>query len=154
VGNAINFFGAGQRRAQTRLKHAILENYLAAFAGKTGSKSPGGKVGFLDGYAGPGSDRNKSTGLVVDGSPKIAIRVARSLRTVKPPKTLHCVFVEASAKNFAELALLVNAAKDVDAVALQGTITKHVATAMATFDRMPLLVFLDPFGIGLITDCP
>lgn len=143
------FFGAGQRRAQTRLKHAILENYLAAFAGKTGSKSPGGNVGFLDGYAGPGSDTSKSTGLTQDGSPKIAIRVARGLTAVNPPKTLRCVFVEASEKNFAELETLIKAAPDVDAVALPGRITTHVVAAMDRFADMPVLVFLDPFGIGL-----
>jgi len=149
MGNAAKFFGAGQRRAQTRLKHAILESYLAAFAGKTGSKSPGGNVGFLDGYAGPGSDTSKSTGLVVDGSPRNALRVARSLQGVNPPKILHCVFVEATRKNFGELKVLVDAATDVDAIALRGQITKHVADAMARFNGMPALVLLDPYGVGL-----
>ena len=149
MGNASKFFGAGQRRAQTQLKHAILENYLAAFANKTGSKSLGGNVGFLDGYAGPGSDTSKSTGITIDGSPRIAIRVARGLKAVNPPKTLHCVFVEASRKNFAELEKLVAASADVDAVALLGSITTHLAAAMGHFTNMPLLAFLDPFGVGL-----
>jgi three-Cys-motif partner protein len=149
MSNTSKFFGAGQRRAQTRLKHAILENYLAAFAGKTGSKSLGGNVGFLDGYAGPGSDISKSTGLVQDGSPAIAIRVARGLTAVNPPKNLHCVFIEASEENFAGLKRLVDSATDVDAVALPGRVTTHVAAAMDRFSHMPVLVFLDPFGIGL-----
>ncbi len=149
MGNANKFFGAGQRRAQTRLKHAILESYLAAFAGKTGSKSPGGNVGFLDGYAGPGSDTNKATGVVVDGSPRIALRVARHLGFINPPKTLHCVFVEASRKNFTQLKALLESAPGVDTLALHGKITAHVEEAMARFDGMPALVFLDPYGVGL-----
>jgi len=149
LSNTAKFFGAGQRRAQTQLKHAILENYLAAFAGKTGSKSPGGNVGYLDGYAGPGSDKSKVTGVVQDGSPKIAIRVARGLRAVNPPKTLHCVFVEASGPNFAELEALVATAPDVDAVAMKGEIGTHVTSAMGHFTNMPLLVLLDPYGVGL-----
>ena len=147
--NTAKFFGAGQRRAQTQLKHAILENYLAAFAGKTGSKSLGGNVGYLDGYAGPGSDTSKVTGVVQDGSPKIAIRVARGLQAVNPPKVLHCVFVEASASNFAELEALVASAPDVDALAMKGEISAHVAAAMDQFKNMPLLVLLDPYGVGL-----
>ncbi len=148
MGNASKFFGAGQRRAQTQLKHSILEGYLAAFAGKTGSKSPGGNVGFLDGYAGPGSDTNKSSGIVVDGSPRIALRVARRLSEINPPKTLHCVFVEAGRKNFTELEALVARETDIDALPLRGKITAHVDAAMERFEGMPVLVFLDPYGVG------
>ena len=35
-------------------KHAVLGRYLPTYASKTGSRSAGGRVGILDGYAGKG----------------------------------------------------------------------------------------------------
>lgn len=141
-----SFFTCAQRRAQSGLKHAILESYLAAFAGKTGSKSPGRRVGFLDGYAGPGRSVS-SSGRVEDGSPAIALRVAEHLRDrVSPPKELQCVFVEPKRKYFRELAELVDGT---GAIALHGQINDRVDEALGHFDNMPALVFLDPFGVGL-----
>lgn len=147
VGNTSDFFTLAQRRAQSELKHAILESYLAAFAGKVGSKSAGGKVGYLDGYAGPGTYTHSGTGLTVDGSPAIALRVADHLREkVKPPKDLRCVFIEPKKKYFSELEQLV---AGTSAVPLRGTVDARLSDALAYFANMPALVFLDPFGVGL-----
>lgn len=42
------------KAAQATLKHAILRQYLATFTTATGTKSPDHRVGYIDGYAGPG----------------------------------------------------------------------------------------------------
>lgn len=142
-----DFFGKAQRRAQSELKHAILESYLAAFAGKVGSKSPGRRVGFLDGYAGPGRYTNPDTGWTSDGSPVIALRVAEHLaERTTPSKDLQCVFVEPKRKYFRELQALI---EPTGAVALAGTIGSRLGEALEHFENMPALVFLDPFGVGL-----
>lgn len=142
-----DFFSVAQRRAQSELKHAILESYLAAFAGKVGSKSKDGMVGFLDGYAGPGIHVHADTGRTSDGSPAIALRVADFLHEkVRPPKNLRCVFIEPKRKYFDELSKLV---EPTSAIALRGTVGDRLPEALAHFANMPALVFLDPFGVGL-----
>ena len=43
-----------ERQGAAVIKHGILRRYLPVFAAKTGSTSAGGRVVYLDGYAGAG----------------------------------------------------------------------------------------------------
>jgi three-Cys-motif partner protein len=145
--NTRNFFTKAERRAQSDFKHDILESYLGSFAGKVGTRYPH-KVGFIDGYAGPGESTNPITGSARDGSPRIALRVAAHHLGVNPARHLHSVFVEQKHEHFEALRRLVDAAKT-PAWAFEGSIKDHLDTALEKIDGMPALVFLDPFGIGL-----
>lgn len=146
MNNNTNFFREGKGPAAV-LKHGVLRRYLGTFAGSVSSTSPGHRVGYLDGYAGEGEYVNPLTGTTSDGSPRIALSIAADLR--RQDRELHTVFVEKKRDAFRALARVVESANDPHARALQGDISSHLADALASFDNMPALVFLDPFGSAL-----
>ena len=146
MNNNTNFFADGKGPAAV-LKHGVLKRYLSKFAGATSHASPGNRVGFLDGYAGEGEYVNPTTGVVSEGSPRIALKIAADLRDLG--RDMHTVFVEKDKKAFASLDRVVRSAGDPHAVALEGDIAAHLDDALARFNNMPALVFLDPFGTAL-----
>lgn len=129
------------KKAQSALKHSILRKYLATFAGATGTNSPGHRVGFLDGYAGPGEYANGT-----EGSPRIALTIAAN--QLAQNRHLECVFVERNPESFEALRRVVSASST-PAVALRGDVAKHLVPALKTFQDLPVIVFLDPFGAAL-----
>lgn len=146
VNNNTNFFADGKGPAAV-LKHGVLRRYLSKFAGATSTTSRGRRVGFLDGYAGEGEYVNPTTGVASEGSPRIALKIAADLRS--RGTEMHTVFVEKDKKAFASLENVLRGAGDPHAVALRGDIATHIDGALARFDDMPALVFLDPFGSAL-----
>lgn len=143
MNNNTNFFTDGKGPAAI-LKHGVLKRYLGKFAGATSSNSPGNRVGFLGGYAGEGEYVNPQTGMTSEGSPRIALQIASVLR--ERGREMHTVFVGQDKRAFASLESVVSSAGDPHAVALKGDVASHLSSAMARFDNMPALVFLDPFG--------
>ena len=138
-----DFFKAPQPAAV--LKHGILQRYVVVFASKTGSQS-GGKVIFLDGYAGPGRYESGDP-----ASPMLAIQTARSISTYR---NLRCVFVELDPEYFAQLdaELLAESASNLDVTAHQGRIEDHLVTLIQACGDVPLFAYLDPFGVGVPFD--
>jgi three-Cys-motif partner protein len=83
----LSFFGtAGRRCHQT---HGILRRYLPIFVRETGSASRGGRVVYLDGYAGPGA--------YDDGQPGSPILAATTAEELQDDRALVCLYVEKSA---------------------------------------------------------
>ncbi|MGA1813822.1 three-Cys-motif partner protein TcmP [Frondihabitans sp. 4ASC-45] len=142
------FFDVNKKSAAI-LKHAILRKYLAVFAARLGSTLVGHRVGFVDGYAGPGNYVNIRTGTVSEGSPQIALKIATGL--LATGRKLDCVFVEKDPAIFSRLNALVSTAHT-PAVAWKGDIAHHLQQAMARLDGVPTLVFLDPFGATVDVD--
>ena len=144
-------FFTRSKAAQATLKHAILRQYLATFATATGTKSPGRRVGYIDGYAGAGEYVNDLTGARTEGSPAIAINEVRHQLGLKEPRTLECTFIEKKEKHFEPLARLVAEAQKegLRVEAKKGDVTELLSPAMERFQDLPLLVFLDPFGASL-----
>lgn len=136
------------KQAQSALKHAILRKYLATFAGATGTNAPGHRVGFIDGYAGPGTYLSEG-GIERDGSPSIALTIAQNQLATN--RHLECIFVEKRPKLFARLEQLTHGAQT-PALALSGDVAGHLKPALAQFANIPVLVFLDPFGASLDRD--
>lgn len=136
-------FFSETKQAQSELKHAILRRYLATFAGATGATSTDNRVGYLDGYAGPGEYLSEGSGIRREGSPRIALAIADDQRKV--PRNLETVFIEKEPEHFRQLKALTSAATT-KAVAIQGDVRDELAPALERFDGLPVLVFLDPFG--------
>lgn len=65
------------KKSAAILKHAILSRYLVQFTAKTGSRSPQGRVAFVDGHAGEGRYEDGEP-----GSPALAIKTAKDLLTM------------------------------------------------------------------------
>ncbi|MES1169431.1 MAG: three-Cys-motif partner protein TcmP, partial [Leifsonia sp.] len=146
MNNNANFFTEEKGPAAV-LKHGVLRRYLATFAGAVGSTSPGHRVGYLDGYAGEGEYANPVTGVTSEGSPRIALKIAEDLTNT--PREVHAVFVEKEKPAFESLQAIVTGSGNPHATALHGDVAGHLAAALQTFDDMPALVFLDPFGSAL-----
>lgn len=138
-----DFFKAPQPAAV--LKHGILRRYVQVFASKTGSQSSGGKVIFLDGYAGPGMYETGDP-----ASPMLAIQTGREIST---SRNLRCVFVELDQAYYKQLvALLDEHAGDLDVEAHQGRIEDHIEPLIEQCGDVPLFAYLDPFGVGVPFD--
>lgn len=139
------------KAAQATLKHAILRQYLATFTTATGTNSPDHRVGYIDGYAGPGEYVNEVTGNRGEGSPAIAINEARRQRALKGPRKLECIFIEKKREHFGPLERLVAQAQSegLPVEAQRGDVASLLAPAIERFQELPVLVFLDPFGASL-----
>lgn len=137
-----NFFSE-TKQAQSELKHAILRRYLSTFAGATGATSPNNRVGYLDGYAGPGEYVSAGSGIKREGSPRIALDIAADQQKV--PRNLETIFIEKNSQHFHQLEQLTSNATT-RSLAIHGDVRDKIESALQSFDGIPALVFLDPFG--------
>lgn len=134
-------------KAAAVLKHGVLARYPVVFAQMTGSRSLGGRVVYLDGYAGPGHYADGAP-----GSPVIALTNAGKSEGMQ--RVVECWFVEADPDHARNLSQWVddNAAPGVSARVLQGDVEQHLPQVLAAAADAPLLAFLDPFGTALAYD--
>ena len=133
------------KKAAAVLKHAVLDAYIEPFAMKTGSTSAGGRVAFIDGYAGEGRYADGS-----DGSPALVLAKAKKIAR---QRQLECFFVEDDMRNYEQLASLVDSEGDNCVVCiLFGDVEQHLQGLITRTRGIPLLVFLDPFGLMLPMD--
>lgn len=130
-----------ERQGAAVLKHHILGGYLPVFISKTGSASPSGKVGYLDGYAGPGSYEDESP-----GSPALAIQAVEPLAAIRE---LQCVFIEEDPATTRALVEFLQQAGIDNASVLHGACEEYLDEVLLELKRLPLLAFFDPFGMGL-----
>jgi spore photoproduct lyase len=87
-------------REHTKVKHILLEKYLAAWIPILGKYNP--KICYFDGFAGRGEYIDESTGEVLAmGSPIIALRVAD--KKADYFDKLLCVFIEKNKDNYKNL---------------------------------------------------
>jgi three-Cys-motif partner protein len=129
------------KKAAAVLKHAILDQYVDPFVIKTGLHSPGNRVAIIDGYAGEG--RYEDGG---EGSPSLLMRKARLLA---PKRALECYFIEKDEATYDKLRTVVSAeGHGLQVVPLKGTADDHLAGLLDRVADIPLLVFLDPYGLA------
>lgn len=140
-------FFVADRQPAAVLKHGILQRYLAAFAGRVGSRSTGNRVGYVDGFAGSGIYTNSISGRMSPGSPAIALSIAAALRSRH--RSLECTFIEKGRKQYSSLRQVVESANDPHARSIKGDVHSQIGEALIRFSDAPLLVFLDPFGTSL-----
>jgi len=134
--NSKQFFKEVQGAAV--IKHGVLRRYLRVFVSKVGSTARGGKVYYLDGFAGPGRYTDGTP-----GSPALAIQTADALAEIRD---LQGICVEADAETFGELSDLLSDHPNWTAVnePLEACLPRLLDTIG---DDSPLFVFLDPFGL-------
>lgn len=129
-----------ERQGAAILKHGVLGRYLRYFASKTGRYAPGNRVVYVDGYAGPGlyADGNA-------GSPLIAAQVHDLVDNIRE---LDCTFVEADPDHAAQLEEALADAMP-DARVFCGEMETHIGSILRRSQGLPMLAFIDPFGLGL-----
>jgi three-Cys-motif partner protein len=139
-----------RKQAAAVLKHGILTRYPPVFATMTGSTSTGGRVVYLDGYAGPGRyEPEPGEAIGAPGSPLPAVQNASTV--ARWSRDLHCIFIERNAKYASNLrqVLSVEAPVALKYEVLQGDVEQRLDDALDLTGDSPLLAFLDPFGTAL-----
>ncbi|MGI5147260.1 hypothetical protein ACQEVC_12920 [Plantactinospora sp. CA-294935] len=102
------------------LKHAIMDQYVDPFVGKTGKYSPDRRVGIIDGYAGEGRYESGD-----EASPALLIRKARTLLNID--RRLESYFVASEPNSLARLQQVVNAeAAGLPVHVFSGSIEEHL----------------------------
>jgi three-Cys-motif partner protein len=140
VSNNDDFFNTKQ--AEAVFKHGILKRYPIVFAAKTGSAVAGGRVVFLDGYAGRGEYK--------DGSPGSPLLLSRAAEFLGGRRDVLGYFVEQDDDNFANLRrVLRDKGGSTRFEVRHGSVDDHLPELIALAEGASLFAFLDPFGPAL-----
>lgn len=133
-----------KKNLPSELKHQIVNAYLGMFVGKTGAKSRDGRVGYVDGFAGPGLYEDKS-----QGSPMLAADVADLLARTRE---LVGYFVEEDRGRADDLRANLASAGHADWAVWNAKVEDALPEVLAQIGDEPLLVFLDPYGLAIPFD--
>lgn len=129
------------KKGAAELKHAILQRYVPIFFSKTGSRSRDHAGVYLDGYAGPGTyDDDKP------GSPRIAVDALKPLAAIR---NVDLILIEKNRRTYLALKRMCDSPGFESATPLQGEVEDHLNEVLGRAIGLPLLAFLDPFGMGL-----
>lgn len=143
-----------RKQSAAVLKHAVLKNYLIPFTMMTAGANSKFQAWFVDGYAGPGQyapeEGGDSEGQ--EGSPAVALGVARFVASRTPPRRLRCVFIEQDGEHVRSLEGFVSDHKDVHARVIHGPVQSELAGVVSEMGADPALTFLDPYGTALPYD--
>ncbi len=134
-----DFFG--ERRPQAVLKHGVLTRYAHYFAGRAG-RATGGRVAFIDGYAGAGR--------YDDGSPGSPLLLASEAKRAEAfGRDIKLSFVEPNPQYRHQLLeSLVDAGIQPDS--LLGTpFDEALDSLLSRYADHALLIFIDPFGLAI-----
>jgi len=133
-----------EKQAAAILKHGVLGRYLRIFVSKTGVKSIGNRVVYLDGYAGPGT---YDDGL--PGSPMLAVKTADSLAKLRD---VFGIYIEKD-RQTARLLDVTLAETGHAHVVLNDELEECIDSALALLQNdEPLFAFFDPFGLPISMD--
>lgn len=136
-----SFFESPQ--AAAKYKHKLLKGYIPAWAGKVGSTSQSGRVVVYDAYSGPGRYEDDEP-----GSPELLVDTAIAMARLR---TVHTVFSEKDSGYCARLrAMLEEKSIDPDTYEVRvGPVEEHLDSVIAAAGRLPLFIFLDPYGLSI-----
>jgi three-Cys-motif partner protein len=130
-----------EKKEAARLKHEILRRYLPRFIMMPGSTSKGGKVVYIDGFAGRGRYKSGET-----GSPMIAAELARDLAASN--RDVSCIYVERRPRYCDNLRSELSSIDHRHEVVCGRAAEIVPGLVRDVPSSVPLLVFLDPFGMG------
>jgi three-Cys-motif partner protein len=129
--------------AQSVFKHEILRQYMPPLVAMLGKYSDGRRVVVLDGFAGRGRYLN--------GKPASAELILQAMEGLRQSRQVSAFFVEKSAKDYRELAAVVDeyVSRGLLAQALAGAVDTHLDAVVTAAIGVPLFLFLDPCGANL-----
>lgn len=131
-----------ERQPAAVLKHGILRRYLQPFASKTGATSPGHRVVYVDGYAGPGVYSDGTP-----GSPALAVQTAEVISTTR---NLECLYIEQDENEYHQLRSMLAPYRNWEA--FNDPLEECLPEVMIRVGRAPVFTFLDPFGLPIPFD--
>ncbi|MBA7696586.1 hypothetical protein ES703_105236 [subsurface metagenome] len=142
-------------KEHTRVKHILLEKYLAAWIPILGRYNP--RICYFDGFAGRGEYVDAKTGQTILGSPLIALKVADRLSGYFGK--LICYFIEKDKDNFSNLEEVLEReepnVRNWQKIEVGKENDEFANVVRGIFENMekghiliPSFFFVDPFGFG------
>jgi len=128
---------------QALFKHRLLQRYMGQFGAMTGYR--GGRLVYLDGYAGRGRYESGDP-----GSAELVLRLAAHFKETRGDRWT--VFLTERAKSsFGDLERVVEEyrCRGIDARALNVEVEDAIDQVIDAAHGVPLFLFLDPCGLGL-----
>jgi len=147
---AKNNFWDLTNKPQTKIKLNILKDYLSAWAIIFANQVWCKKVYYIDCCAGRGKYHDQGQKDVIDGSPLIALNIAKEIKT-KRGLNVVCLFIEKEPKVFIELENFIKPFKsETEFEVIEGDINKKIDDVLNKIpDKVPVFFFIDPEGIGI-----
>lgn len=133
-----------QRNAQAVLKHGVLTRYAYYFSGRAGHAT-GGRVAFIDGYAGEGRYKDGSP-----GSPLLLASQAERAALIRRDTKL--AFVEPNQQRRNRLRRALSESGVVPDVVLDKRFELVADSLLERYADRAILLFADPFGLGMSLD--
>jgi three-Cys-motif partner protein len=131
-----------QRHLTSRLKHLVLEAYVAKF-----SYHMAQTLYYVDGFAGAGIYRGLAGGPVEPGSPVLIAQLSERLRRERPGFNLRCLNVEAVPARFRQLEVATAHFKpSIVEENFPGRFTEYIPDILERIRDHPTFFFMDPFG--------
>jgi len=136
-----HFFEGVKDHSQIKLR--AFQRYLKPWATMVGSPRNVHRVWIVDGFAGPGTYRNGDK-----GSPVLALELADELVQSTTSYKIACILVEKSRANFRQLQRLPHQFRAIEVFAEIGSFWDRTETILSQVRDEPVLLFIDPFGLG------
>lgn len=134
----------GNRDAKAVLKHGLLARYAKYFAGRAG-RATGGKVAFIDGYAGKGR--------YDDGNPGSPLLLASQAQGAKSfGRDVKLAFVEQDDAYRKQLTETLAAEGIEPDQVLGGDLDQAMDGLLDRYSDHAVLLFVDPFGLAISRD--
>lgn len=136
-----DFFHGIHEHSQIKLR--ALARYLPPWSAKVGSPRSVRRVWVVDGFAGPGVYESGEA-----GSPRIVLEHAEAIARRGASYQVAAFFVEKQAKLFRGLREECNRHPQVQAIPALGDFWSQTKRVVEFVEDAPVLVFVDPFGLG------
>lgn len=138
-------------KPQTKIKLKILKDYLSAWAKIFANQKWYNKIYYIDCFAGRGKYHDNGINDTIDGSPLIALNIARQIKE-KYKKEMICYFIEENKLVFDELVNFTAPYKNegLKLLNLKGDINNLIEKILLEIPRgAPVFFFIDPEGINI-----
>jgi len=142
-------------KLQTKIKLNILKGYLGAWAKIFANRNWCKGMYFVDCFAGRGKYHNQGAKNVIDGSPLIALNIAKIIKE-KYGGRITCFFIEEDPAVFKDLQIFTEPFKTkIDFQSIKGDTNKEIYKVLDQIPdkwSMPIFFFVDPSGIDIKSD--
>ena len=141
-------------KPQTKTKLQILKDYLNAWAIIFARQKWCDEMYYVDCCAGRGKYHNNGQKDIIDGSPLVALNIAKYVKDIYKKK-MNCLFIESDQKVFNDLQKFAASFKDekIQFECLLGDINNNIDEVLSKIpDKVPIFFFIDPSGIDIKRD--
>jgi len=146
-----NYFWDLTDKPQTKTKLKILKDYLNAWAIIFANQKWCNSFYFIDCFAGRGKYHDDGKKNAIDGSPLIALNIAKNIR-LRYKREMNCFFIEKEPKIFKDLQDFCSVFQNqgIKFECIEGDINNKIKDVLCLIPKgSPIFFFIDPGGIDI-----